>query len=506
MAEEIVAKQREEIQSHEAPIQELGPLPKEPKDGDNLNIARKISTDSSAINHFPGFPYFVRNIRHFPPHQSYARSLFSAGHGYPMYDASTATSVPGDYKNVRGISIGDVGILSTNGQFIFAFNIFLPAGHPYNKGNTPDSFSPLEPLDESEIHTVHEYFPPGAVVASKGIKVTRHSENPLHLSFNSTERVGGLLVLPEGATRQDVATDRIHKYVACNGAEWAYFFGDKRWHPSSNGSTYVITGVDKTTDCSTMSFQVRLAVSPKILARYEKKALRGSDGISAVRNAFVATPPSRNLCVFLRGIRIGVGRAEWIENVEEQPGDGEFAAPYTEIYFPPTWITVMKAKLAFRLGFGHIGERPGVSYFSHPFHPSDIIGPLMLSLRPDAPLVLIDDLIGFVDSNQNPPTKGSLHRHAPLTFFCSKGASFKDCRMMVKEFFEYYDVVEHEGILRLERNSKERNAKVSWHTNIRRFFWPMYDRNWASRGFTELVRRGQHHMETNLYLPMDRAR
>ncbi|KIM37501.1 hypothetical protein M413DRAFT_448552 [Hebeloma cylindrosporum] len=444
----------------------------------------------------------------FIPHQSYARSLFPAGHGYPMYDAATVSKVPEDYKKVRGISIGDVGVLADDGQFIFAFNMFLPSDHPYNKGNTPDNFSPLEALDESEVHTVDEYFPRGAVVTSKGVNVIRHSESPLHLSFRSSERFGALLVLPEGATRQDASTDRIHKYVARNAHEWAYFFTQLRWSPATNGSTYVVTGVDKTSHCAAMSFEVGLTVEPKVMARYENQALRGFDDVSAVRNTInpkATAPPSRNLCVFLRGIRIGVGRAEWIEHVEERPGDGEFAAPYTELYFPPSWITVMKANLALRLGVSRLRERPDFSYFSHPFHISDIIGPMILSLRPDAPLVLIDDLIGFADSNENPPTKGPLDQHAPLTFSCSKGASFKDYRMMVKELFDFYDIVERGGVLKLERNSRERMAQVSWYSNIRRFFWTMYNRSWASRGFTELVRRGQHHMDTNLYLPKHRT-
>ncbi|KIM37480.1 hypothetical protein M413DRAFT_448525 [Hebeloma cylindrosporum] len=130
---------------------------------------------------------------------------------------------------------------------------------------------------------------------------------------------------------------------------------------------------------------------------------------------------------------------------------------------------------------------------------------MIFSLRPDAPLALIDDLIGFVDSNENPSTKGPLERRPPLTFSCSKGASLKDCRLMVKELFDFYHVVEREGVLRLERNSKERIAKVSRLTNIRHLIWPMYKRNWASKGFTELVRRGQHHINTNRYLPIEYA-
>jgi len=115
-----------------------------------------------------------------------------------MYDPETVSRVPDDYKNVCGISIGDVGVLSDEGEFVFGFNIFLPSDHPYNKGNTPNSFSPLEPLDDSEIHTLTEYFPRGAVITSRGIKVTRHSESPLysciyiylsHLSLKSLLRL-----------------------------------------------------------------------------------------------------------------------------------------------------------------------------------------------------------------------------------------------------------------------------------------------------------------------------
>jgi len=84
-----------------------------------------------------------------------------------------------DFRNTRGISIGDVGVLSPGNQFIFAFNIFLPVDHPYNKSNAPESFVPLNALQDSEVCTTADYFPRGYVIASKGVNVTRHSEDPL---------------------------------------------------------------------------------------------------------------------------------------------------------------------------------------------------------------------------------------------------------------------------------------------------------------------------------------
>ena len=105
--------------------------------------------------------------------------MFAAGHGYPLFYPDTILELDDDFRNTRGISIGDVGYLSSKNQFIFLFNIFLPADHPYNKANVPESFVPLNPLEDSEICTTADYFPRGYVVASKGVKVTRHSEDPL---------------------------------------------------------------------------------------------------------------------------------------------------------------------------------------------------------------------------------------------------------------------------------------------------------------------------------------
>jgi hypothetical protein len=49
--------------------------------------------------------------------------------------------------------------------------------------------------------------------------------------------------------------------------------------------------------------------------------------------------------VFLRGIRIGISRAEWIENTKERPENAEFTAHYTELYFLPPLFTSIKSKL-----------------------------------------------------------------------------------------------------------------------------------------------------------------
>jgi hypothetical protein len=138
-----------------------------------------IHTPVSIFGHVPGFTHFISQRNPSNPDKIFASSLFASGHGYALYYPDTILELDDDFRNTRGISVGDVGFLSSKNQFIFLFNIFLPADHPYNKDNAPESFLPLNPLQDSEICSTADYFPRGYVIASKGVKVTRHSEDPL---------------------------------------------------------------------------------------------------------------------------------------------------------------------------------------------------------------------------------------------------------------------------------------------------------------------------------------
>ncbi|KIM44633.1 hypothetical protein M413DRAFT_358136 [Hebeloma cylindrosporum] len=173
---------------------------------------------SSIFGHLPGFTHFISQRNPSNPDKIFASALFASGHGHALFYPETILELDDDFRKTRGITIGDVGVLSPDNQFEFAFNVFLPADHPYNKGNTPDSFLPLSPLQESEICTTPDYFPPGYVIASKGVNVVRHSQNPLHITFSSSERRGAFMLLPEGATRHDISptTTRVLEYVREN--------------------------------------------------------------------------------------------------------------------------------------------------------------------------------------------------------------------------------------------------------------------------------------------------
>ncbi len=64
--------------------------------------------------------------------------------------------LPDTYRE-RGISIGDVGIITPEGGFDFLFNICLPAEDPINAGDLPQGFMPIDPLNKRDIREFREF-------------------------------------------------------------------------------------------------------------------------------------------------------------------------------------------------------------------------------------------------------------------------------------------------------------------------------------------------------------
>ncbi|KAF8987385.1 hypothetical protein BDQ17DRAFT_1205649, partial [Cyathus striatus] len=62
----------------------------------------------------------------------YARLLWPKGRGFPLWCPNPNKHLSPDYVK-SGIRIGDVGIITSNGEFDFLFNICLSADHPINR-------------------------------------------------------------------------------------------------------------------------------------------------------------------------------------------------------------------------------------------------------------------------------------------------------------------------------------------------------------------------------------
>ncbi len=108
----------------------------------------------------------------------YVRSLLGTGNGMPLSDPRGDSSSPQSHLK-NGAFLGDVGYISHNGHFQFAFNIFSAADHPLHEYGVPPTFSPALPgISKDDSTVIRSYHPPGTVIVSPGITVTQAS-NPL---------------------------------------------------------------------------------------------------------------------------------------------------------------------------------------------------------------------------------------------------------------------------------------------------------------------------------------
>jgi hypothetical protein len=124
------------------------------------------------------------------------------------------------------------------------------------------------------------------------------------------------------------------EYVAQNTAKWASFFADvvqRRMERLGSDSCY--TEVDETNACSMLTFPSMPPRKPNMSALYRNRELLSVGNMRLNTRGEKETSASlfNNLRVFMRGIRIGLGRSEWIENVNETP---EYMTPYTQVSVP----------------------------------------------------------------------------------------------------------------------------------------------------------------------------
>lgn len=98
----------------------------------------------------------------------YARSLLPEGHGYPMWVPKPADNLPQEYRD-RGVDIGDVGIVTSDGGFDFLFSVCLPANHPINFERTPEGFKEITINRSRDLFIDEDKHSPGSHVASESV-------------------------------------------------------------------------------------------------------------------------------------------------------------------------------------------------------------------------------------------------------------------------------------------------------------------------------------------------
>lgn len=93
----------------------------------------------------------------------YARLLLPKRLGFPLWNPTPDNNLPSEYRE-SGIGIGDVGIITMDGEFDFLFNICVPPDHPINiQYGVPANFEHIGSIQTSKVQGYH---PRGATIAS----------------------------------------------------------------------------------------------------------------------------------------------------------------------------------------------------------------------------------------------------------------------------------------------------------------------------------------------------
>ena len=185
--------------------------------------------------------------------------------GIPMQHPEPNRTLPDAYRR-RGITIGDVGILTPFGGFDFMFNICLPADHPINQQGLPEGFSPLfPPLQPSDVD-IRTEFNHNTYLTSKLNKKSCNSDDssyvcPLPSSidgkinayfecsgivFESSDSEGAILALPQGADAENLLNvSRFKRYLSDNETRWYRYANKVRGREARSGDLRLVVGCVK---------------------------------------------------------------------------------------------------------------------------------------------------------------------------------------------------------------------------------------------------------------------
>ncbi|KAF9485679.1 hypothetical protein BDN70DRAFT_870993, partial [Pholiota conissans] len=205
----------------------------------------------------------------------YERQLLPKRRGFPLWIPEPDRYLPLPCRRY-GVSIGDIGTITSDGAFSFMFNIFRRAGHPINPPELPEGFKPLEyrRMDANE----HSMFKPGSFLASADITKVRSSDPSFRgMSFKTSSTDGAILTFPDGAMTINFRNVHlIRRYAYEHLSNWYRFANGPRGLELKNGELHLVTGCDKATSWG-MAAIANVESERHSLKYYLSPGDRGSD-------------------------------------------------------------------------------------------------------------------------------------------------------------------------------------------------------------------------------------
>ncbi|KAF8989833.1 hypothetical protein BDQ17DRAFT_1256484, partial [Cyathus striatus] len=246
----------------------------------------------------------------------YIEKMLPLKNGYPMCFPQPAQDLPIEYRR-KGVSIGDVGVITRSGGFDFLFNVLLPAQHPINlPACLPNEFDPVSlPMLRTTSHTSAD---PGD---SKFTSLRVDSDLDMNTRCDIHEDAGAILSLPHGASDIDMANEWHWKqYIMKHALHWYRYARDNCGRDLDRHSLYFITGCmkSKTWGIATFNTSMRNRNSELVIGKsgdiYKPSYVWKRSGGASCRSgpypdAGLASENemqdnTNNQCLFLRDLKL----------------------------------------------------------------------------------------------------------------------------------------------------------------------------------------------------------
>jgi len=261
-------------------------------------------------------------------HEIYCNQLLTKKRGLPLWVPGPGRRLPIEYRRL-GISIGDVGIITSTGEFDFLFNIFQPADNPINRGGVPEGFVPLSFDGLADEILENNVYGPGSYLASSSVRKTNDDWLTKILSyffghrFESTEQEAAILIMPDGSTSQDLRNTRgIRETISRKAQGWYTYARQTRGRAdANNGHIRVVVGVDKVSSwgmatSASNTGQTASFVFKRDWSHFYRWDCIGGNGRagpnqSEISDLINTNASPQNQCVFLRTINFTLSGEMW---------------------------------------------------------------------------------------------------------------------------------------------------------------------------------------------------
>jgi hypothetical protein len=239
--------------------------------------------------------------------------------------------LPIEYRR-RGTSIGDVGIITSTGEFDFLFNIFYPANHPINRGVVPQDFSPLS-LEELEYDIQQSnVYGPDTYLASSSVRKTSSNwigkvlffggETAIGQRFESTAREAAILILPDGAISQNLLnTWRVRQAIKRDAKVWYRYARYTRGRNIKDGDIRIVVGFDKVSSWGIATSGCNTGQTASFMLKHDSTHLYRWDCIGGsgrvgphrleTQDLVEDNGVPQNQCVFVRTLNFTVSGEIW---------------------------------------------------------------------------------------------------------------------------------------------------------------------------------------------------